>query len=174
MNLCTKPLLEILADKHDHWINEAKNLGAGDFAADIVQEMYVRLYIYVDDPKRIMYDVDEINTFYVYITLRNMVSSLHKSQMRFKIVRGQEMDRLCAEIADDEYNVEDDEDFEHKIQMIHKEVKKWHWYDRQMWELYYNSELSIRKLAKETKISTSSIFNTLKNGKEKIRKKHTK
>jgi len=37
-----------------------------------------------------------------------------------------------------------------------------------LFELYHNEGLSIRKLSKETRISASSIFNTLTNAKSKI------
>ena len=47
----------------------------------------------------------------------------------------------------------------------------WNWYDRKLWKLYSQTDMSIRKLAKETKISWVSIFNTLKNLKEELRLK---
>jgi DNA-directed RNA polymerase specialized sigma24 family protein len=52
---------------------------------------------------------------------------------------------------------------------IEQEVDSWHWYDQKLFELYRDTDLSIRDIAAETTISSSSIFNTLKNCKEKIR-----
>ena len=50
-------------------------------------------------------------------------------------------------------------------------IDKWYWYDKKLTKLYLNTDMSMRDISKETKISLSSIFNTLTNAKEKIRKK---
>ena len=55
------------------------------------------------------------------------------------------------------------------MKTIDKQVDGWHWYDRDLFELYRHSGLSIRKIAKETGISWVSIFHTLKNCKGKIK-----
>ena len=47
----------------------------------------------------------------------------------------------------------------------------WYWYDRKMFELYYRTDMSMRDISSETKITLSSIFNTLSNAKKEIRKK---
>ena len=49
-------------------------------------------------------------------------------------------------------------------------IDKWYWYDKKLTKLYLNTDMSMRDISKETKISLSSIFNTLTNAKEKIRK----
>jgi len=46
------------------------------------------------------------------------------------------------------------------------EVNNWHWYDKKIYELYRDSDLTIRAMAKETNISTTNIFYTLKKGKQ--------
>ena len=44
----------------------ARSFGADqELAQDIVQEMYVRLYKYVDDAEKIMYNEKDVNTFFV-------------------------------------------------------------------------------------------------------------
>ena len=58
------------------------------------------------------------------------------------------------------------------IDKINNEVDSWdHWYDKKLFKLYYNTDISMRKLAKETKISVTSIFNSCKNYKEIIQSK---
>ena len=54
-------------------------------------------------------------------------------------------------------------------ELMKYEIDKWHWYDRQLFNIYKDTELSIRDIAKETTISSSSIFNTIKNCKRKIK-----
>ena len=42
-----------------------------NIAKDLVQDMYLRLNRYIDNPEKIMKN-DEVNSFFVYITLRNL------------------------------------------------------------------------------------------------------
>jgi predicted DNA-binding protein YlxM (UPF0122 family) len=58
--------------------------------------------------------------------------------------------------------------------VIDDEIDSWYWYDKKMTKLYFNTKMSMRDISKETKISLSSIFNTLTNAKEKIRKRAKK
>ena len=58
----------------------AKSFGCDDDAAnELVQGMYIRLTKYVDKVDKIMYDENNVNTYYVYVTLRNLfLSGYHK------------------------------------------------------------------------------------------------
>ena len=49
-------------------------------------------------------------------------------------------------------------------------TKDWHWYDKKLFQLYLYSGKSFRTLSKETKISVNSIFHTIKDCREKVRK----
>ena len=61
---------------------------------------------------------------------------------------------------------------ERMISKIQSEVESWeHWYDRKLFKIYYETDISMRKLAKETNISVTSIFNSCKNYKELIKSK---
>ena len=55
------------------------------------------------------------------------------------------------------------------LERIEEEISTWHWYDSMLFKEYVDSGKSIRTLAKETKISRDSIFQTLKNCKERIK-----
>jgi predicted DNA-binding protein YlxM (UPF0122 family) len=55
------------------------------------------------------------------------------------------------------------------VHSIWTEVKTWNWYDEKLMTIYIKQEMSMRELSDETKISLSSIFNTLKNGKQRIK-----
>ena len=65
--------------------------------------------------------------------------------------------------------IEETEAFTSLIKKIDSEVETWHWYDQMLFNLYRESGKSIRKLSEETRISTSSIFQTLKYCKNEIR-----
>tara|TARA_R100000426_G_scaffold17235_1_gene15599 strand:+ start:569 stop:1120 length:552 start_codon:yes stop_codon:yes gene_type:complete len=61
------------------------------------------------------------------------------------------------------YNIaqEVEEDIkEQKIQRIEAELSKLHWYDRKVFQLYYEGH-TLDSLAKETKISRNSLFTTI-------------
>lgn len=59
--------------------------------------------------------------------------------------------------------------FEIILEKIEEEMNRWHWYDKMLFNEYVTTGKSIRTLAKETKISPDSIFQTLKNCKSKLK-----
>lgn len=144
----------------------AKSFGASqDLAEDLVQEMYLRLHRYVDDPQKIMYSETEVNTFFVYVTLRNMYNSLMKAKARVDFV---DVSTLEDELIFEETNEEAENQLLNLYGEIWDTTDDWHWYDKKIFALYHNTDMSIRTLADETKISARSIFNTLKNARERI------
>ena len=144
----------------------ARSFGADqELAQDIVQEMYVRLYKYVEDAEKIMYNKKEVNTFFVYVTLRNMYTSLMKAKSRFEFV---DVSTLEDELVFEEANIEAETELQTLYEEIWETADDWHWYDKKIFHLYHNTDMSIRTLADETKISARSIFNTLKNARERI------
>ena len=144
----------------------ARSFGADqELAQDIVQEMYVRLYKYVEDAEKIMYNEKEVNTFFVYVTLRNMYTSLMKAKARFEFV---DVSTLEDELVFEEANIEAETELQTLYEEIWETADDWHWYDKKIFHLYHNTDMSIRTLADETKISARSTFNTLKNARERI------
>lgn len=155
-------ILELLATKHADWCRMVRSFGCPEhMVEDLVQEMYLRMYRYVDDPERIMYGT-EPNTYFVYVTLRNMYADYVKTKGRIP---------TTDQIPEDRYDVdpsEQEESMKALVTAIWAEVKTWHWYDEKMFTVYIETEMSMRDLSKQTKISLRSIFNTLKNAKSKI------
>ena len=58
-----------------------------------------------------------------------------------------------------------------KLEDIDQILDQQTWYDKKIFELYRDTPLSIRGMAKETDISFVNIFHTLKKGKNIINKK---
>jgi len=144
----------------------ARSFGADqELAQDIVQEMYVRLYKYVHQAEKIMYNETEVNTFFVYVTLRNMYTTLMKAKARCEFV---DVSTLEDELIFEEANEEAEIQMLSLYEEIWDTTDDWHWYDKKIFHLYHNTDMSIRTLADETKISARSIFNTLKNARERI------
>ena len=157
-------VLNVLAQKHNDWINMAKSFGVSDDdAKELVQEMYLRLHKYVDDPERIMYNDDEVNTFYVYVTLRN----IYLSGSRKISLYGTLDDHVL--LAYEDADIDKEMAFEKIVKRIRDEVQKWYWYDKKLWEIHFDNQKSMRSISTDTTISLSSIFNTLKRCKIKIR-----
>lgn len=55
------------------------------------------------------------------------------------------------------------------VQDIDNFVDTWYWYDAKLFKLYYKKGMSMRKIAKETRISLKSVFNSLTKAKQRIR-----
>ena len=177
-------VIDLLAKKHSDWIKMALSFKIdNDQANEIVQEMYLRMNDYVKDVKKIMYNDKEINTFYVYITLRNIYySNFYSTGKNIKnrkiiyfseIIDNHDAFFLGKNLKEDPEQIEKVIDKKQKLEKllnkIKAEIDTWYWYDKKMTKLYLNTKMSMRDISKETKISLSSIFNTLTNAKEKIR-----
>ena len=158
-------LLEKLSERDADWIRMAKSFGLNDeWARELVQDMYIRLYEKTTYAK-IKYGDDDVNTFYVYITLRNLYYDQCRTRQTFlQIQEGFPYD------TDDSENCK--ETLEELLEDINETLSSMHWYDQKIFEIYYGDGETIRELSDGSRISTSSIFNTLKNVRTKIKKKH--
>lgn len=178
LNMNSK-ILEILAERHNEWIKMAKSFKLNNNDAnELVQEMYLRMYDYTKDVNRIMYNEKEINTFYIYITLRNLYYSKCSSYKKKKITVFTDIDEerynyiinnITYNEGEENINYNKKIDLEALYNKIDDIIDDWYWYDKKLTKLYLNTNMSMRDISKETKISLSSIFNTLTNAKEKIR-----
>mgnify|MGYP005994974859 CR=1 FL=1 len=143
----------------------ARSFGVSfDEANELVQQMYIRIDRYVDDKKKIIYKEGEVNTFYVYVTLRNLyLSKFHKMSGAYIVI---DPDLDAPYVGHD---METETKFNILMDKIDSITKQWYWYDKKLWDVYFYWKKSMRSIAKETKISLSSIFNTLTHGKAKIK-----
>ena len=183
-------ILDILAKRHNEWLTMAKSFKlTEDDANELVQEMYLRMYDYTKDIDRIMYNETEINTFYIFITLRNLYYSKftnynkkNKKLLLFSDLQNSHDKEKLEDILNKlSYDLEKHKDsYKKKINLealftkIEDIIDDWYWYDKKLTKLYLNTNMSMRDISKETKISLSSIFNTLTNAKEKIREESKK
>lgn len=172
-------MLEKLANKHKIWVAMALNIGVPySICEDIVQEMYLRLNRYVDDEQKIMYkDTGEVNHFYVWVTLRNMWNTYISKKKKGNIVLFSELpdpDSLMSFLRDD---LEESEVIEEiglaqrrMYDKIMDEVDSWDsWYNKKLFRIYYTTDIGLRQLSRETKISLTSLFNSCKNFREVIK-----
>jgi RNA polymerase sigma factor (sigma-70 family) len=140
--------LKEIFKQHKRWINIVKQLGIDDYAEDIVQEAYLKCL-----------EKKSINEAYFYLTLRSLAFDLHRKQK--KIIK----------VPIEEITISIEIDKENEVFEI---VDRLHWLDKQVFYLYYDNKLSMRKIAKETGISLSTIFNTISKCNDKILKEWEK
>lgn len=185
-------VLQVLAENHDDWIRMAASFGLNDDDVnEIVQEMYICVDKAVDDVDRIMYNDKEVNSFYIYTALKHLHwQKFHKSGRAKKRINVRYLSELKhSEEQEDQMMFQQflkaenslPDQFEEELfgdistkdisDKIDSAMEDWHWYDKKIFNLYFRNGISMRKLASDTTISLSSIFNTISNGRGKIRKK---
>lgn len=157
--------LNQVAKYHEEYLEIVKNLGEKSYAEDIVQEFYLRLIKYGKEEK-IINAKGILNKAYLYFCLKNTYLLFWKEKRKFKKVN-----------LDDVKNIGVKYDYISKMEAtiileakIDKEMKNWEWFDARLFKLYRDEGISMRDLSKKTKISTKTIFYTIKRCKDKLRK----
>jgi DNA-directed RNA polymerase specialized sigma24 family protein len=151
-------MLDRLYKHHKEWLAMAKLFDSSN-AEDIVQDAYIKISMYATEDK--CFINDKPNKNYLFIVIRNTYLSLYKG--KFVVV--------------DYKDSQTTEDFTETIELdwyrfrtkCEAEVNSWDAYDKKLFTLYRDSDMSMRKLAKETGISFVSIFHSLKAHKKKLR-----
>jgi len=159
--------LSIVAEQHDEWVRIVKSFGEKNFAEDIVMESYIALTKYAK-PEQIIKD-GKVSRGYMYFTLRSLFYQYYNKKKKYKKIRLDDHEQTWQLQHED--NIEEQQAYHKICTMIDEVSEEWHWYDKKMWKLYSQTDMSIRKLAAETNISWVSIFNTLKNLKLDIKNK---
>jgi predicted DNA-binding protein YlxM (UPF0122 family) len=154
-------LLTKVSENHKEWIKIVTTFGS-DFPEDIVQEMYIRLHKY-GQKEKVLNESGEVNLFYIWSMLRNVWGDANK------------LNKIEFISLEDVFNVKDHDDNLKKHEalqrinkLIEKEMSNWHFYDKKLFEIYRNTDLSIREIANEVDINYTSIFHTLKRCKKRL------
>lgn len=165
-------MLEQLAKNHNVWVKMTRGFGADyDLAQDLVQSMYLRMHKYVKDEERIMYKDDEVNRFFVYVTLKNMYRTYMNAANKFAFFEIREDDVIDTDLREFAFDEAMEAAFERLVGKISTEMKTWHRYDRILSEKYLKSDYSLRDIANGSGISLTSIFNSMKENKRILRDK---
>lgn len=155
--------LNIVAKHHKEYVRIVQGFGEHFYAEDIVQESYLRMLKYCK-PEAII-TKGSVNKSYVYFVLRNMYLDFEKHKAKHPKVSLEEIGQLTY----DDTQLQKHEAYEEILHLINNEVQSWHWYDQMLFDLYKRTGKSIRDLSAETKISTKSIFQTLKHCKDRLK-----
>jgi len=141
--------MEHIYSRHKHWVSIVKKFGEVNYAEDVVQEAYIKVY------------GKEINEAYFYYTLRSLTMDLHSKKVN-KV-------EITREI---EYSLREDESndlAEELAQPFMEFIDTWHWYDKMLFMLWVNNKISMRKISRETKINFTSVYNTIKKCKQRLK-----
>jgi hypothetical protein len=156
-------ILEKVSQYQDYLV-ELASVFDSDFAEDIVQEFYLLLHKYKVTEEQ-MFTNGKLNRGYCFIIIRNIHFQIYNVKKRI----------TKCELNEEIYNMVDDFDLEKELDWnefrtkAETEVNNWDWYDKKLFSIYRDSNISIRGLAKETGISFVSIFHSLKKHKEKLK-----
>ena len=155
--------LSIVAKHHKEYVLMVKSFGERIYYEDIVQDMYLRILKYTN-PDAIIKD-GKVNKSYIYLVLKSIFLTYVRTKSKIDKVSLDETGQLRYEEIDNELIASQTRTDE----LIQLEMNQWEWYDKMLFEVYVSDEKSMRQLAKETGISVTSIFNTIKNCKSKLR-----
>lgn len=164
----TNQWLAKVAEHHTEWVKVVQSFGEFDYAEDIVQESYIALWKYADAEK--LLDVNgDVRKGYMYFTLRSLFYQYYNKKKKVNKV---DVDG-CWELFDDS-NIEEHKAYNEICLLIDEEIKDWKWYDKKLFLLYRDTDMSMRDIASETTISLISIFHSIKNYKQILRNKFQK
>ncbi len=151
-------MLEKLYKHHNQLIEYAK-IFDGSYYEDIVSETYLKLHQYSSEEK--CFTNGKLNKGYLFIVIR----SVYLQTFYNKFVTEDPIDIPIEDNFDEDYEIEWYK-FRTKCEA---EVNSWDMYDKKLFTIYRDNDISMRKLAKETGISFVSIFHSLKAHKKKLR-----
>ena len=180
-----------LVKNEEIWFRYLKHWGCNkDTAKDLVQEMYIQIDTYLKKHiSSIMYNDNEINHYFVYVTLYNMFCNLKRAEKKVNLVSLDYMPELSDEPYDEtenenyqnyraiqEWFLHDDflaftqivKDEENVLEDYDRD-KMYNFYQRKIFEEVFLNNKKISKLSRDTNISYYSLYNTVQNIKQQIK-----
>jgi DNA-directed RNA polymerase specialized sigma24 family protein len=163
-------MLEILAKQHLTWIKYLRSFGCPEYLCeDFVQDMYIKIHEYLEKYDRdLMYNGDEVNYYFVYVTLYNLYKDSHrKKKLNFIDV----LDFHELDIEDKVYfeidNTKELEAIEKWYKSENKNVYEDLYY-KKIFEEVFIEKKSVSELSRESKITYWSLRNAVKIIKKQI------
>ena len=164
--------LKILAGGHSDWLNMAASILPTDLTRDlaneIVQKTYDKLYR-LDKLHKCVNADDSFSKVYMYATIRSVCYDHFN-----KVSKERERLLIFDNDAEAEYNDEDTNASNEAQGVILDKVNhylktEFTWFDRQIFQLYHDSGMSMQKLSDATTISKTSIYTSIRNINSRLR-----
>ena len=153
-------MLHKIYKDHKKWINTTKKMGCTqEESEDIVGDMYCIIGKMLNNGLDISYG-DEVNYYYIYMTLRTSFLQMKNKQKKMKNVS---LD-FVLELEEEQYI-----NFDEENEKVEQALDKLHWYDRKVYNMI-QGDYSIRELSDKTNIAYHSLYNTFRKVKEQLKK----
>lgn len=183
-------ILTKIYEKHNVWLEIAQSFSVNkETAKDVVSEMYINVQLHIENKGAdLYYNEDEINYYFIYICLRNLVYDLKRKEKKVTYLQ---LDQLQKEAQNDQYIEKPDgykklkaiidwyENPEY-LSMLENDTylkdftsDKMHlYYLRRIFKEVYLDGKKLAKFSRETNITYWSLRNTLKSIKNQIKKEY--
>ncbi len=183
-------ILTKIYEKHNVWLEIAQSFSVNkETAKDVVSEMYINVQLHIENKGAdLYYNEDEINYYFIYICLRNLVYDLKRKEKKVTYLQ---LDQLHKEAQNDPYIEKPDgykklkaiidwyENPEY-LSMLESDTylkdftsDKMHlYYLRRIFKEVYLDGKKLAKFSRETNITYWSLRNTLKSIKNQIKKEY--
>ena len=149
-----RTVLEIIHDRHDEWVYMTMAFGGNkDTAEDLVQDMYLRMHRIILSGSNIMYNDQEVNSFYILKTLKSLFIDTVRKEKKFTAVDYSEINDIL--------HSNESPNFDQSNDRVHRELKKLYWFDRQVFEIVTGG-VKISDLSRKTTIPYYTLYNTYK------------
>lgn len=174
-----RTILDILSDNHKIWVKYVISFGCDpEIAEDYVQEMYLKIYSYSErNDNDLMYNENEINYFFIYVTLKNMYYDNNRKNSKVILVDFEKIEIPEEEYSEMKFNEQMNKVKSWELQ-INDEIKNIKTYTRSKANLCYikfiydkifKENMSITDLSNEVGISYWSLRNTIQIIKQQIK-----
>tara|TARA_R110002126_G_scaffold35863_1_gene109807 strand:- start:873 stop:1445 length:573 start_codon:yes stop_codon:yes gene_type:complete len=163
-------ILRKLAKNHSTWLRMVLGFGANpSIAEDIVQDMYIKIFDIVEKGKDISYGDDDVNKFYIYLTLKSLHGDYYRQKSKLTVYStddNPEENKYDLISSNSEYDNKEQVAFEKTYAKVMEVLNELplsddYPYFKNIFIGYNTRGLSMRRMAKETGINLNSIFNTL-------------
>jgi len=152
--------LEIIAKDHKEWIKIVNSFGEWDYAEDIVQEMYLRILIYIEKTDNDITYKGDVNIYFIGKTLKSIFIDHIRKENRKQTLSYDAESYYIGE--------EDPADFNSAYAKVQQMLEQMYWFDRKVYEII-ESGVKISELADKTSIPYYTIYNTYKKVKNHLK-----
>tara|TARA_R110002153_G_scaffold72434_1_gene189526 strand:- start:502 stop:1104 length:603 start_codon:yes stop_codon:yes gene_type:complete len=158
-----KHWLEVLNKSHKEWVSMVRSFGEFTYSEDLVQETYLRIHQAKAQDRAVING--KANKGFMYIALKNNHINFSKEKAKVHKYQIEDFKMESRDEAPTEWYMANDK-LEEKIIAV---MENWHWYDRDMFILVATGPDSMRKISRDSRISLSSISNTIKKCRKRLR-----